>query len=66
MFSNHTIHRLPAVRSKHLTGTGIIQPLILVYHRADVKFSAHFASDHESFGEKEKKHSLILVSGRGE
>jgi len=48
------------VRSKHLTGRGLIHPLI--YHRIDRTLSPCFASDHEN----KEEHSLTLVFGGGE
>jgi hypothetical protein len=55
---------LPAVKSEHLTGRRLIQPLI--YHRIDRTLSPRFISDHENSGEKKEKHSLTLVFGGGE
>jgi hypothetical protein len=52
------------VRSKHLTGRGLKQPLI--YRRIDRTLSPHFASDHENSGKKKEEHSLTLVFGGDE
>jgi hypothetical protein len=53
---------LPEVRSKHLTGRG----LILIHHRIDKTLSPCSASDHENSGKKKEKHSLTLAFGGGD